>query len=101
MKMMWLYLVLVVGTISVNAVASDELSTAQIRALVKQGEILSLEVIKQRHQALMQGKLLDLEVENEQGRILYEMDFLRENGDVMELKIDARSGEILKQEIER
>ena len=44
--------------------------------------------------------MLDLEVEKEHGRIVYEMEFLREDGRVLELEIDARDGTLLEKEIE-
>ena len=49
----------------------------------------------------MQGRLLDLEVEAEHGQIMYELEFLREDGHVVELKIDAATGRILEEEVER
>lgn len=101
MKTMWLYLALVVGTISLNVEAGKDLTTGQIRHLVKQGKILSLDAILKKHQQHISGRLLDLEVELEHGLIMYELEILRVNGDVVELKIDARNGDILEQEIER
>ncbi len=101
MKTIYIFLVLVAGTISLQVQAGDELSTGQIRTLVKQGDILSLESILKKHPLYMSGRLLDLEAEVEHGQIIYELEFLMPNGDVIELEIDAASGEILEQEIER
>lgn len=100
MKMMWLFLALVVGTTSLNALADDELGTSQIRMLVKQGKILSLDAILAKYPQEMEGRLLDLEVESEHGQVIYELEFLLKNGDVLEFVIDATSGTILKKEIE-
>ena len=102
MKMTYLYLGLVVGTISFSALGDDnEFNTQQIRQLVSQGKILPLEAILKIHQPLIDGKLLDLEVESEHGKIIYELEFLRQNGDVVKLVIDAKTGELLDQEIEQ
>lgn len=101
MKTMWLFLALVAGTISSTVFASNDLSTGQIRELVRRGEILSLETILQKYRHSIRGRLLDLEVESEHGLIMYELEFLREDGHVVEFKIDAATGEILEQEIER
>ncbi len=98
MKMKWLFLAWAVGTISVNALAGDEFVTSQIRELVKQGKILSLDAILAKYPQDMAGRLLDLEVESEHGQVIYELEFLRQNGDVVEFVIDAASGEILEQE---
>ncbi|MCK5662426.1 MAG: PepSY domain-containing protein [Thiotrichaceae bacterium] len=101
MKTIYLYLALVAGTISLQVQAGSELDTDQIRRLVKQGEILSLDTILNKHPQYMSGRLLDLEAEVEHGQVIYELEFLMPNGDVVELEIDAASGEILEQEIER
>ena len=100
MMTMFIYLVMVVGTISSNAVADEEYSADQIRHLVKKGEILPLETILKKYRPLIQGRLLDLEVEREYGLIVYELEFLKENGEVHELVINAANGQLIKQEID-
>ena len=100
MKMTWLFPALVAGTISYQAVASEELGQAEIRELVRQGEILPLETILARFPAEEYGKLLDLEVEREHGTVVYELEFLQADGRILEIEIDASNGSILEQEIE-
>ena len=100
MKMMWLFPALVAGTISYQVMASEELGRAEIRELVRQGEILPLETILERFPPKEFGKLLDLEVEREHGTIVYEIEFLRADGRILEVEVDARNGRILEQEIE-
>ena len=100
MKTMWLFLALAAGTISFNAAASNEFDSAMIRQLVRSGEILSLDRILQRHPQLASQRLLDLEVEQEHGRIVYELEYLQQNGVVVKKVIDAKSGDLLKQEDE-
>ena len=62
MKTMWLFPALVAGTISYQVMASEELSQAEIRELVREGEILPLETILAQFPPKEYGKLLDLEV---------------------------------------
>ena len=100
MKMMLLYLALVVGTISDQVVASEDLDQSEIRELVRQGEIMSLDTILAQFPAEEFGKLLDLEAEREDGVIVYEFEFLRTDGRIVEIEVDARTGKILEQEIE-
>ncbi|MDH5353323.1 MAG: peptidase M4 [Gammaproteobacteria bacterium] len=100
MKMMYLFLALVAGTTSSHLLASDDISSNKIRTMVKSGEILSLESILSRYSEKEYGKLLDLEVEWEQQVLIYELEFLRSDGRVIELEIDARNGQLLQQEIE-
>jgi uncharacterized membrane protein YkoI len=80
--------------------ASEELGQAEIRELVRQGEILPLETILKRFPSNEYGKLLDLEVEREHGTVVYEIEFLRADGRIVEVEVDARNGTILEQEIE-
>lgn len=100
MKMMLLFPVLVAGTISYQVAASEDLDQAEIRELVRQGEILPLETILAQFPAKDYGKLLDLEVEREHGTVVYEFEFLRTDGRIVEVEVDAGDGKILKQEIE-
>ena len=100
MKTMWLFPALVAGTISYQAVANEELGQAEIRELVRQGEILPLETILARFPAKEYGKLLDLEVEREHGTVVYEFEFLRTDGRIVEIEVDAKNGRILEEEIE-
>jgi uncharacterized membrane protein YkoI len=97
---MSLYLVLVAGTIS-TLVYADDINRSDIRQLVKAGKILSLENILLQYPEREYGKFLDLEVDREHGKVIYELEFLRQDGRVIELEIDARNGQLLEQEIER
>ena len=100
MKTMWLFLALVAGTINCQAKAGEELGQAEIRELVRRGEILPLETILARFPPTEYGRLLDLEVEREHGTVIYEFEFLRADGRIVEVEIDARNGAILQQEID-
>ena len=100
MKTMWLLLALAAGTINGPLRASDDLSQSEIRALVQQGKILSLETILVSYPESTYGKLLDLEAERKHDRVIYELEFLQVDGRVIELEIDAVSGRLIKQEID-
>lgn len=100
MKTMFLLLVLAIGTISATVQASDNLSQGEIRALVQQGKILSLQEILELYPEKAYGKLLDLEIEREHDSVIYELEFLHADGRVLELVIDAADGRLLKQEVE-
>ena len=100
MKMMLLFPALVAGTISYHVAASEDLDQSEIRELVRQGEIMPLETILIQFPAKEFGKLLDLEVEREDGVVVYEFEFLRADGRIVEIEVDARNGKILEQEIE-
>jgi len=62
------------------------------------GEILSLEEILKNVRRTYPGRILEVELENEQGRIMYEVEILGDDSIVREVYIDARSGELLSAE---
>ncbi len=100
MKIILLFLVLVGGTISAFTYADSEFSRSEIRQLVNEGKILSLEAMLARYPEKEYGRLLDLEVEREHGRIMYELEFLRDDGRVLEIEVDASSGLLLERELD-
>ncbi|MBT4518777.1 MAG: peptidase M4 [Halieaceae bacterium] len=83
----------------VQADDQDDLS-ASIPLWVKQGKVIPLESLMQMHGDRLQGRLIDLEVEQDEGRIIYELEIMRENSVVYEIKIDAENGEWLEEEVE-
>jgi len=100
MKIVLLFLALAAGMTSSAAHADEDIHPAEIRQLVQQGEILALDKILEQYPAQIHGRLLDLEVEREHGRIVYELEFLDPEGRVREYEIDARDGRLLKQEFD-
>lgn len=89
---------LLLGLALSQAVAHD-LSQDQALKLLKKGKILSsqtfIEHALERHP---QARLLELELERKHGRYIYEVELLTVQGQVRELKFDASSGELLKDE---
>ena len=70
----------------------------QARALSQRGDILPLEKIAERARAEKPGKLIDIELEQKKGIWVYEAEILDDAGRVWELKLDARTGALLKME---
>ena len=66
------------------------------KRLREAGKILSLEAIVDNYrQRYGGGRILEVELEFERGRYVYEIKFLDQNGRVRELEYDARTGELL------
>ncbi|MBF0271753.1 MAG: PepSY domain-containing protein [Magnetococcales bacterium] len=63
--------------------------------MVRSGEILPLERILNGDHRVRGKHLIDVELENEKGRFIYEVDVLDEQGSVMEYEFDARTGQFL------
>lgn len=72
----------------------------EARRLVETGSILPLESILDRVQAQRPGRILEVELEREDGRYIYEIELLDQSGQVWELELDAVTGETLEQELE-
>ena len=102
MKIWYLSLALVVGTINSFPLAADhyEAQSDQVLQWLEEGKVLTFESLMKRHSKRLKGRLLDLEIEEEDGRIIYELEVLRDNSIVYEIKIDAQNGEWLTEEIE-
>ena len=68
------------------------------RLLLEQGKIMSLSEILQQTNTTIPGKILEVELEEKGGLVVYEIEFLGEKGVVMEMLIDARDGRIISVE---
>lgn len=100
MKIPLIFLALAAGMInSPSCLAHDDLSNKVVE-WVKEGKVLPFDTIMQRYESRLKGRLLDLEVEQKHGRIIYELEILRDDGIVYEIKIDAKTGEWLKEKVD-
>jgi len=81
-----------------EAKASDKLSAKEVLVLMQQGKIQPLLTLLGQHN--FAGTLLDAELEREHGRLIYELEYLNDKGEVWEYELDAATGEILEQELE-
>lgn len=93
------FLVMAVGMTNLSHAGSD-VSEEQVREWVARGEIMAFEEIYAQNKTRLNGRLLDLEVEIEDDRIVYEVEILNAEGDVREFYIDAVTGVIVKEEDE-
>jgi len=89
---------LVLLCIALAAVA-DELDHDRVKTLRDQGEILPLSTILQNEPRLNGARILEVELENEDGRLVYEIEYLAANQHKQEVYVDARSGELLAYEV--
>ena len=86
--------------ISLQPVALADSDHDEARRLLKSGDILSLEVILQKLQAHYPGKVLEVELEQKTGQIIYEVEILGQNGVVRELYVDAKTGDVLRSKVD-
>lgn len=96
--LIWLGLLLWLTALGWSACAHADDGQREARRLRETGRILSLDQIVERARAIHPGKLLDGELEREDGRYVYELELLDEHGVVWELTFDAATGALLKRE---
>ena len=80
---------------SSTALAGDH---ERARMLLEKGEIMSLSEILNQTSTTIPGKILEVELEEKGDLVVYEVEFLSEQGVVMEMLIDARDGRIISVE---
>jgi len=83
---------------ALSPVAASPLDHDDVVPLVEQGKVMPLEKIFQLHQQKLDGRLIDLELELERGRLVYELELIDSQGVVREFLIDAQTGEWLGEE---
>jgi uncharacterized membrane protein YkoI len=80
--------------------ASDD-DHEQARAALQSGAVLPLQQLLERVAREQPGQVLELELERDHERWIYELKLLRPGGEVVKLKVDARSGAVLRQKAVR
>ncbi|MEH6358894.1 MAG: PepSY domain-containing protein [Pseudomonadales bacterium] len=97
MKTELLFLVMAVGMTD-SVLAKEDITAEQARRWVEAGEILPLDKILAVNRDQLAGKILDIELEYEDGQRVYEIKLLDAKGQRLEYYLDARTGELLKME---
>ena len=102
MKIGFLFLALVAGMTSFSTLYADDRDdlSDQVLLWVKEGKVIPFTLLMQRYEKRLDGRLLDLEVERENDRIIYELEIMRSDSVVYEIKIDAQNGEWLEEEVD-
>lgn len=67
------------------------------RAALQAGEVLPLTEILARVAHAHPGQVLEVELERDDGRWIYELRLLQPDGLLVRLKVDARDGTVLRQ----
>lgn len=86
-------------TMPASARADDDTHDQEIaRQALKEGRIKSLIVITEIVKTKMPGTILGVELDVEDGRLVYEFDIVDPDGKLKEVEVDAATGDILKVE---
>lgn len=94
----WLYPVVMLAFASPAHAGDDDHDRA--RAAVERGAILTLNRILEVAARDTPGRVIDVELDEDDGRYVYEVEIIGHGGQIVEMKIDAASGRILEREID-
>lgn len=83
--------------LSANAADINQLDARKLR---ESGHILPLEKITALAKSIKSGSILETELERKGAGYLYEIELLDAKGQVWELKLDAKTGKLIKLESE-
>ncbi|MEE3624435.1 PepSY domain-containing protein [Nitrospirillum sp. BR 11752] len=95
MPMRWIAALLLPLLAVPAALADTDQDQDRARAAVEQGRALPLRTILDRAAERFPGQLLEAELEEEHGRLVYEIKLLMDGGRVVKLHYDARTGDLL------
>lgn len=88
------------GLHATAAHASDKSTRAsEVRALRASGQILPMEDILSRSRTAQPGEVVEVELERERGRYVYEVKIIDDSDRIHKLEIDAASGEVLRRKL--
>jgi len=79
---------------------SHEIEQSEVRQLVRLGTIQSVFQIMGQSSLQNAGRILEIELENEDGHYIYAIDTLDAQGIVREYRLNARDGSLLPMELE-
>ncbi len=71
------------------------------REALRDGRVLPLETIVAKVARDFPGDILDVEFEEEHGRVIYEVKTITKDGRILELEYDAATGALLETEAKR
>lgn len=91
---------LALALILAPSVHADDDDHERARAALQRGEILPLSQVLDIARARDPGRVIDVELDDDDGRHVYEIEILDRRGRIIEFKIDAANGRILEREID-
>lgn len=79
---------------------ADSIGYNEVRELRKSGKILPLEAIIDKAKRFKTGKVIETELEKDDGVYVYEIEVLDDRGWVWEMEFEASTGELLELEMD-
>ncbi len=85
-----------IGLVQPSAWGSDSRDHERARAAVEAGQVLPLPSLLERLRRTHPGQVLELELERDDGRWIYEIKLLQANGQLLKLDVDAATAQVLQ-----
>ena len=79
--------------------ARDKHDHDRARQAVQAGQVLPLPTVLDHLQREVPGQVLEVELERDDGRWIYEVKLLQAGGRLVKLELDAASGEVLQRRV--
>lgn len=83
------------AVLSTGALARDRGDHERAREAVVAGQILPLRTVLERLEREQAGQVLEVELESEDRRWIYEVKLLQPGGQLLKLEVDAGTGEVI------
>lgn len=77
---------------------ADDSDQDRARAAVQAGQVLPLKTVLERLEREHPGQVLEVELEQDDGRWIYEIKLLQPGGRLVKLELDAASAELLRRQ---
>jgi hypothetical protein len=87
---------LVAGLLPAPVQAREDRDHDRARAAVQAGEVLPLATLLERVQRRHPGQVLEVELERDDGRWIYELKLLQPGGQLLKLEVDAATAQVLQ-----
>ncbi len=78
------------------ALASNHADHELARQALESGQILPLREVLDRLERSHPGKVLEVELEHDEGLWIYEIKLLQADGSLLKIKLNAKTAEVLK-----
>lgn len=75
-----------------------EVKADKVYELKQSGRIMPLEDLISQVRSEYPGRIIEVELDDDDGRYVYELELVDENGVVWDLEVDASTGQVLKYE---
>ena len=85
---------LAAALLNVPAIASDK-DHDRAREALKAGQVMPLRTVLESLEREYPGQVLDIEIEEEHGRLIYEVKLLQSDGRLIKLELDAKTATVL------